>query len=381
LFSHLICHSHFSFMRGTSSPRELCEAAARMGMKSLALTDVDGIYGAVWFWETARDAGVRPILGADVRADDGRAVLLVQNVRGYERLCHILTSRHLDEGFSLPRALVEDREGIAVLCADLSMLDAILNAGPPDNLYLALTPGADNRALLHASRERKVSPVATADAYMERPDQFEQQRMLRAIDLNTTVSRVPAHDMCHPAAWFTDRAEMERRFPNCPEAISNAARLAEECAMDRPPWEGLLFPDYDGIGESEAFRLLRSRCLAGARRRYGKGAAKVRARLDRELAVIRDKGFATYFLVVEDIVRRFPITCGRGSAAASIVSYCLMITHVEPIRHRLFFERFLNPGRKDPPDIDVDFPWDTRDDALDYVFEKYARHVQRRRYL
>src|SRR5262245_14756961 len=178
---------------------------------------------------------------------------------------------------------------------------------------------------------------------------------------------------------------MVRLVPHCPEALVTAGRLAEECALTSPPWSGLVVPRAADLGASlsggeaalqaaraDAFALLRARCDEGARRRYGAVTPAVRARLDHELAIIRDKDFADYFLVVQEIVRQSPRTCGRGSAAASIVSYCLGITHVEPIRHDLYFERFLNRGRVDPPDIDVDFCWDERDGVIDWVVRAFG---------
>ncbi|HBP89361.1 MAG TPA: DNA polymerase III subunit alpha, partial [Nitrospiraceae bacterium] len=133
-----------------------------------------------------------------------------------------------------------------------------------------------------------------------------------------------------------------------------------------------IFPNFRQLSDPHAFTLLREKTYDGARWRYGSLTSVVTDRIERELGVIRDKGYAHYFLVVDEIVRQAPRTCGRGSAAASIVSYCLGITHVDPIRHNLFFERFLNPGRHDPPDIDVDFPWDERDRIVDFVFARYG---------
>jgi error-prone DNA polymerase len=371
-FVHLVARSHYSFMRGASSIPELITAAREMGMKALALTDVNGLYGSVFFWQLAREFGIQPILGALAETGEARAALLVKDRRGYERLCRLLTDLHLEPGFDLASALAADRAGLVVLSADPGLLDAVLRASGPQDLYVALGPGGDDHGRLRYAHEHQLPPLATADVHFVRPGQHHLHRILRAIALNTTLPRVPAAELASPAAWLADAREMARRFPHCPEALANAAAVAEQCMMSEPPWSGLLFPAFEGLGEAEAFRLLRARALAGARVRYGRITPAVRARLDHELSVIQAKGFSTYFLVVEDIVRRFPITCGRGSAAASIVSYCLMITHVEPIRHNLFFERFLNPGRTDPPDIDVDFPWDTRDDVLDYVFKKYG---------
>ena len=165
--------------------------------------------------------------------------------------------------------------------------------------------------------------------------------------------------------------EIERKFPHVPESIANSRRIAKRCATD---WnfKDTIFPSFRQLSATQAFDRLRIKTYDGAIWRYGTLSPAVSARIEHELAVIRDKGYADYFLVVEEIVGHAPRTCGRGSAAASIVSYCLGITHVDPIRHHLLFERFLNPGRHDPPDIDIDFPWDERDAILDWVFTQYG---------
>jgi len=394
-FVHLQARSHYSLMRGAASLEALCAAAAERGMPAIACTDVDGLYGAVRFREIALASGLRPILGAEVTAPETRrlragerATLLVRTRAGYANLCRLLTRRHLDPGFSVLEALRGDTTGLVVLSASLAVLQAALEARPPGDLYLALgtsaAPSAAEGALtrLRAARRLGIGVAAVNDVHFVDARDFDLHRLLRAIALNTTLDRVPPEELASSQAWLKSPAEMERAYPHCPEAVAATARIAEECVLDGPPWGDLVFPRFADLplggagGDAaagaaaggDAFALLEARCEEGARRRYGAVTPVVRARLDHELAIIRDKGFADYFLVVQEIVRRSPRTCGRGSAAASIVSYVLGITHVEPIRHDLYFERFLNRGRVDPPDIDVDFCWDERDDLLDWVF-------------
>ncbi|MEK7798581.1 MAG: DNA polymerase III subunit alpha, partial [Acidobacteriota bacterium] len=299
-------------------------------------------------------------------------------------LCRILTRRHLDPAFSVFDALRADSGGLAVLSPSLAVLQATLEARGPRDLYLALgasaAPSAAEGALtrLRAARRLGIEPVAVNDVHFVDAGGFELHRLLRAIALNTTLDRVPPEELASPQAWLKPPAEMERAYPHCPEAVAATVRIAEECALDEAPWGALVFPRFadlaiDGAAANgtpgDSFALLQVRCEEGARRRYGAVTPAVRARLEHELAIIRDKNFADYFLVVQEIVKRSPRTAGRGSAAASIVSYVLGITHVEPIRHDLYFERFLNRGRVDPPDIDVDFCWDERDEMLDWVFK------------
>lgn len=181
----------------------------------------------------------------------------------------------------------------------------------------------------------------------------------------------PWRACCAPSRWLAPLPVLAPQYPHVPHALAHTRRIAESCKSD---WDfkETIFPAFRALSDHEAFTLLREKTYAGAARRYGGLSPAVIQRIEHELAVIREKGYAHYFLVVEEIVRQAPRTCGRGSAAASIVSYCLGITHIEPLRHHLFFERFLNTGRHDPPDIDIDFPWDERDRILDFVFARYG---------
>ena len=389
-FVHLQVRSHYSLMRGAVSLEALCEAAVERGMRAIACTDVDGLYGVVRFREIALASGLRPILGAEVTAPETRrvqagerATLLVKTPEGYANLCRILTRRHLDPGFSVLAALRGDTQGLVVLSPSLAVLQAALEARGPRDLHLALgsssAPSAAEGTFerLRAAWRLGIGPVAVNDVHFVDARDFDLHRLLRAIALNTTLDRVPPEELASPQAWLKPPSEMERAYPHCPEALAATARIAEECVLDEAPWGALVFSRFadlsiDGAPADpggDSFALLLARCEEGARRRYDAITPAVRARLDHELAIIRDKEFADYFLVVQEIVKRSPRTCGRGSAAASIVSYVLGITHVEPIRHDLYFERFLNRGRVDPPDIDVDFCWDERDDLLAWVFE------------
>jgi len=408
-FAHLQVHSHYSLMRGVPGLEALCVAAAGRGFDTLALTDTDGLYGAVRFFEVAKSSGLKPILGAEVTTplatpgtkgavgapENGKAAppnpngprvtLLVRDDEGYSNLCRILTRRHLDPRFEVGPALAALGQGLVVLSGSLPLLRGLRETRPPRDLFLALGPvgasatGARRGGVLKAiadARRLDLEPVAVNDVHFLDPGDYERHLLLRAIDGNTTLDRVPPEDLVPPSAWLKPAAEMERLVPHCPESLETAARIADECALVTPPWGKRFvhprFADLDGDVPADSYALLVARCEAGARRRYGSIPKAVRTRLEYELAIVRDKGYADYFLVVQEIVRRSPRTCGRGSAAASIISYCLGITHVEPIRHDLYFERFLNRGRVDPPDIDVDFCWDERDDVIAWVFKAFG---------
>jgi error-prone DNA polymerase len=178
-------------------------------------------------------------------------------------------------------------------------------------------------------------------------------------------------DTCREHNFLNPSRDMIDQFPHAPAAISNTRKVAESCLSN---WDlnRIVFPCFENMGDREAFDRLYQATLKGCRQRYGTITRAVKERVDHEMRIIREKNFAHYFLVVADITKRARRSCGRGSAAASIVAYALGITHVDPIKHNLFFERFLNPGRMDPPDIDVDFAWDERDQVIDYVFARYG---------
>ncbi|HKY62242.1 MAG TPA: DNA polymerase III subunit alpha [bacterium] len=371
-FTHLHCHSYYSLLRGTMNIETLCSHAQALGMKSLALTDVDGLYGWVEFVQCCRDFGLRPLCGVDLRAPDGRAVLLAKNGLGYSRICRLISDKHLDPSFSLKKSLREDRGQLAVLSRDLSLLAEVAESTGSADLHVELLPLEENLPQLRFAREHGLKTVASNDVYFLRPSDHPNHRWLRAIDNNTKLSRLgPADEVVAERRFLCEEEWMRAKLSYAPEAVENAGRLAEELEGNWRLGE-TVFPPYERFSGPEAYFTLRWKCYQGARRRYGELSEKVRRRIEYELEIIRGKGFSHYFLVVDDIVRQAPRTCGRGSVAASIVSYCLGITHVDPIKHNLFFERFLNPSRRDPPDADIDFPWDERDAILDYIFKKYG---------
>ncbi|MDD5224456.1 MAG: DNA polymerase III subunit alpha, partial [bacterium] len=242
----------------------------------------------------------------------------------------------------------------------------------PAGLGVEFRPGVPRRPLLKFARETRLDPVATNNVHFLQTHEHALHRLLRAAVLNLSFSTLPAPELAARESWLKPPEEMERIFPECPEAIFNTKKIAEECRFEIPTGRPV-FPRYDPGMDS--FSLLSRLVYRGARERYGQISPVVARRIKTELTVIRGKGFSDYFLIVWDIVRNGSpggITCGRGSAANSIVSYCLFITQVEPLKANLLFERFLNPEREDPPDLDVDFPWDEHDRVLKYVIRKFG---------
>jgi DNA-directed DNA polymerase III PolC len=369
-FVHLNVHSHYSKGWGVGTIEELCQAAKENGMDRLALTDTNNLYGLVFFVQAAQEAGIRPVVGSELVADEGRALLLVKNPYGHANLSRIISDRHCHQAFDLLRALKEHRSGLMVLSDDFKLLKA-LKRDSIEDLFVEMSPGY-RMAQCHAfSRRTEIPPVATNRVYLIRKDQFRLHRILRAVSLNSKLSRLPSEEICREHNVLNPPQDMIDQFPHAPAAIENTLKIAESCLSD---WDfsRIIFPYFEGMDDEEAFHRLYHATLEGCRRRYGEITPAVRERVAHEMQIIREKNFAHYFLVVADITQKAQRSCGRGSAAASIVSYALGITHVDPIRHNLFFERFLNPGRMDPPDIDVDFAWDERDQIIDYVFAKYG---------
>ena len=384
MFTHLHLHTHFSFGIGASSPETLAEAAAKRGFGALACTDTNGVYGAIEFQRACESAGVRPILGAHLVAGGEETVALALDERGWAALCRAITRIHWEGAAEvdgevrtkLSNHLARDRDGLLLLSSDIPFLERVLRRSSPRDLYAELRPGKERHAVLAAARRLGLPAAVTAGAVMAHPEDWSRHRLLRAIHLNTTLSaleqRVAAHDpavhLSPRDAWLRPTGDLARAFPDCPEALRAAAEIAERCEY-RIPIGRVVAPRFADAGD--AFARLHALAYAGAERRYGTVAPVTRDRLELELAIIRAKGFADYFLVVHDIVGHAPTHCGRGSVANSMVSYCLGITHVEPLGAGLLFERFLNPERKDPPDIDLDFPWDERDEVFAYVFGHY----------
>jgi DNA-directed DNA polymerase III PolC len=369
-FVHLHVHSDYSPMRGVASLEELCVSAQRQGLPAMALTDTNGLYGAIRFIEQAKQQNLRPILGAELTTNDHRAVLLAKTPDGYANLCRLLSERHCNPSFDCIAAVTRYRNGLILLTDDEVALAAWAKESHQD-LYVELAPGpAMHRALLF-SRHAGLPPVATNRVYFARPEGFDTHRLLRAIALNTTLSRLPAQACCLPTQWLMPPVRMAAQFPHVQEALNNTVLIAEACYSDWS-FSETIFPAFRRLTDETAFAVLQEKTYVGAHERYGAISPEIREQIERELTIIREKRFAHYFLVVDEIVKEAPRTCGRGSVAASIVSYCLKITHVDPLKHRLFFERFLNPGRKDPPDIDIDFPWDERDGILDWIFKRYG---------
>lgn len=380
--------SYYSLLQGTAAPGALCRRAKELGYPGLALTDRDNLYGLWDFLKGCRREGLRPIVGAEVSEPGSGNLItcLVQDKDGYANLCALLTKRHMAKTFSLLVDVPPLAKGLLFLCRDIPLLTEYRRLGLTVAADLGAYPTAAARALRAFAKENTFSAVVTPDSDMREESEGQLYCLLQAVRTGSTISQVMHDRTVANVHWLAGEEEYKQRFAIWPEAVETTGQLAETCLFSGPEF-GIVMPPWrggeDGRGH-DAAALLREKAYQGAQSRYGDDLGEpVVERLEHELKVIEKMGFSAYFLVVRDIVhRRGPDgrrkkrrICGRGSGAASLVAYCLDITNVCPIKYNLYFERFLNPGRTDPPDIDIDFSWDERDDVLRDVLADFDGHA------
>jgi DNA polymerase-3 subunit alpha len=427
-FVHLHTHSEYSLLDGAASVSGLVGRAVELGMPALALTDHGAMYGAVDFFKTARKAGIKPVLGCEVyfttrsRLDRGgkpnlyHLLLLARNDEGYRNLMAIVSDAWIS-GFHYRPQVDEEllrhySKGLIGTSACMSgiLSKSIENGEPdtarlwaqryseilgPDNFCVELQQQgivADNgisqyelnAELASLAREVGLPLVGTNDIHYVRAEDAKTQDMLLCIQTGKTLDETSRMRFSSDQFFMRTADEMAEALSDYPEAISNTGDVAERCNVELE-FGKILLPVFDvperfaGMDEQEALdAFLEEQCLGGMRERYGDPIpAEPLDRLYYELGVIRDKGFAGYFLVVQDFIAwarasGIGVGPGRGSAAGSIIAYALRITALDPLEHGLLFERFLNPERTEMPDIDIDFDDERRGEVIDYVRKKYG---------
>ncbi len=368
----LAMRSHYSLMWGTASPDALCRTAKALGYTGLALTDTDNLYGLWEFLRACRRHGLKPVVGVEMTepGSSRRALCLAQSSEGFRNLCRLITRRHCEPEFTLLGVLPSHAQGLAILTTSSELLAAWRKTGLEAMAALPRRLSGQTYRLRQTARKLGVPLVAVAGGFFLEPGDYQLHRVLRAIALNTSLSRLEPPDLAPPDAWLAPPEEYARRFEALPQALRAARELSER--LEFVPQPRTIMPPWEDAGGRSADEVLRDRSYAGSAWRYGEPLpAAVKERLEYELGIIAQKNFSSYFLVVEDVVKRSPRICGRGSGAASLVAYSLGITNVCPIKFNLYFERFINPQRVDPPDIDVDFAWDERDGVIESVLEQY----------
>lgn len=416
-FLHLHVHSEYSLLDAMGRVDELAAEAARQKMRALALTDHGVVSGTIKFYRACQEVGIKPILGAELYvAQDSRfsrdpaaarssyhLVVLAQNEEGWRHLLTLVNRAHTEGFYYKPRVdlalLADHSSGLVALSACESgevqrlllanhVQEAKKAAGRlaeifPRRFYLELQDhGLDkNRELirrqLRLAEDLHLPVVATADVHYLRPEDAEPHQVLINIQAGKKLTEPDARSFEGRDYHFLTAQEMYEKFREIPEALANTLQIAESCEL-RLSFDQRLLPRFPTEGCSPQEELER-RAWEGARLRYGDDLPPpVRERLSYELSVIGGMELAPYFLIVADFVnyaRRqgIPVGPGRGSAAGSLVAYCLGITQVDPLKFGLLFERFLNPERMSLPDIDIDFCMRRRDEVLAYVAEKYGQ--------
>ncbi len=418
-YAELHCHSNFSFLDGASAPEELAEEAARRGLTALALTDHDGLYGVVRFSEAATALGVPTVFGAELTLDgpgkpqagvadpEGHhLVVLARDPTGYARLSRAISVAQMAAPEkSLPRISLPELAPMAgghwqVLtgCRKGAVPGALVTAGPTaaarelaalvgafgrEHVAVELWDHGDpldsarNDALVALAARAGLDVVATNNVHYATPARRPLATALAAVRARRSLDEVDGWLPAAAAAHLRSGAEQARRFARYPGAVERAAELGRDCAFDLALVAPNL-PDYPVPPGHTQMTWLRELTHQGAEHRYpAPGNEKALAQIDHELGVIEALGFGGYFLIVWDIVefcRRNDIYCqGRGSAANSAVCYALGITNADAVGLGLLFERFLSPERDGPPDIDVDIESDRREEAIQYVYERYGR--------
>ncbi len=374
-----ICHSHYSLQTGVVSPRSWVQAALRHGYRTLALADLNGLYGGVEFFQEGLKAGIRPILGAQLQVPgEGGCVVLVPSGGGYRQLCRLLTARHTSASFSLGQIGRQDVDQLIFLARSPLVLQFLVRCAGPGNLYV-LAPVFREPFPAQLSLWEK-SGEAIPQAYipdcwlLEESDRvvFSELRRLRQLSGRNQADSTQDAGRILPTA-----AEWSARYPNTRRMEEIEQRCAFMFEFGKPLLPRIRVPA--GI-TSTAY--LRAHCRRNLPAKYAPDARRrqASARLERELEAIVANGFADYFLYVKEIIdfahrRRIPVGV-RGSAASSIVSYLLGFTYCCPLENDLYFERFMNPGRKDCPDIDIDIADNRRDEVIRFCYERWGEdHV------
>lgn len=418
-FVHLHLHSEYSLLKGMCRIKDTVQKAKNLSMPAVAITDDGALYGAFKFYVQAKAAGVKPIIGVEVYKargsrtdrearegqDQDRLVLLAKDLTGYRNLMKIVTVGNLEGFHYKPRVDFETlktyKDGVIALSGGLDgeipmyirheqttkvkeTLEQYLSIYG-ESFYLELqkhkpedTWNSLNKELVSLSRTYGVPLVAANNVhYLEKEDAYAQEILL-CIQTQRAVfeKNRPLTMQDSPDYYFRSAEEMQALFPEYPEAIENTLKIADQCNLEIPHGSFIL-PVYDLPKGETADSYLRAMTFEKAERSKGHDKTIVEERINYELEIIKQKGYSTYFLFVQDFVswakdQGIAVGPGRGSAAGSLVAYVLRITDVNPLDYKIPFERFLNPGRPTPPDIDIDFADARRDEVLRYVSNKWG---------
>ncbi|XOA42944.1 MAG: DNA polymerase III subunit alpha [Candidatus Nealsonbacteria bacterium] len=419
-FTHLHVHSHYSLLDGLPKIDELLNYTKELGMDSLALTDHGAIYGAVEFFKKAKKRGIKPIIGCEMymalqsmhqkrpNIDNVRyhLILLVKNEKGYKNLVKLLTKAHLEGFYYKPRIdeelLAQYSEGLigasACILGKIPQLilakkikeakktalryQDILGKG---NFYLELQHHPNlkaqktvNQGLILISKELNIPLIATNDSHYLKPEDAEAQDLLMLINTGADPNNPERLTMKADDFSLRPPEKMIEDFKDVPQAIENTQKIAQSCNFNFVLGKTKL-PHFETPNKQAPDEYIKELCLRGVKKKFGVLPKKeVLDRLNYELEMIKEMGFSSYFLIVQDFVnwakeKRIVVGPGRGSIGGSLVAYVLGITSIDPLKYNLLFERFLNIGRNELPDIDLDFTDRRRDEVIEYVTQKYGK--------
>ena len=415
-FTHLHVHTEYSLLDGSAKIKELVQRVKELGMDSIAITDHGAMYGAVEFYKAALEAGIKPIIGCEVYVAEGsrfkkegkgggyyHLVLLAENNEGYQNLIKLVSYGFTEGFYYKPRV---DKELLRKYSKGLIASSACLAGEVPRNIlnvsyekakeaaleYLEIFGEGNyflelqdhgmreqkivNEALVRMSRETGIPLIATNDSHYIYKEDAEPHDILLCIQTGKTV--LDEDRMRYEGGQFYVKSpeEMYDLFSFAPEACENTAKIAERCNVTFTFHE-LKLPRFDVPDGKTAEEYLREICYQGFAEKYPEPREEWKERLEYELSTIENMGYVDYFLIVWDFIKYAKdngiiVGPGRGSAAGSMVSYCLSITTIDPLKYDLIFERFLNPERVSMPDIDIDFCYERRQEVIDYVIRKYG---------
>ncbi|MCA9374022.1 MAG: DNA polymerase III subunit alpha [Candidatus Gracilibacteria bacterium] len=418
-FVHLHVHSHYSLLDGFGTPKDIARQAHEQGSPAIALTDHGTMYGVVEFYKAAKEYGIKPIIGCEIYvAPQSRfdktpgpqnkpyhLTLLALNDVGYQNLMLLVSKAHLEGFYYKPRVdhglMKAHSEGLLALSGCLAgELARSVDGGTPEqqlevvklyqdifgkeNFYLELQdhPLIDeqkvlNDRIIEISKQHNVPLVATHDSHYIKPEDKKAQDILLCIQTQATLDQ---EDRMKFDGDFSLRTpeDMKQAFSHVPEAIENSLKIAERVDITMKFGQNLI-PVFKTPNSEDPHMYLEQLCREGLVKRYGNNPGEeAEKRLEYELGVVKNMGFSDYFLIVWDFVKfakdnGIIVGPGRGSAAGSLITYCLEITDLDPLKHGLIFERFLNPERISMPDVDIDFADTRRDEVLAYVRNKYGQ--------
>lgn len=420
-FTHLHVHTGYSLLDGSSKIKELVLRVKELGMDSVAITDHGVMYGVIDFYKEAIENGIKPIIGCEVYVASGtrfnkesskdnfyyHLVLLAENNEGYENLIKLVSYGFIDGFYYKPRIdlelLKKHSKGIIALSACLAgpVAKNILNTSyekakeyallyneifGQGNFYLEMQDHGIqqqqivNQSLIRMSKETNIPLICTNDSHYIYEEDSKAHDILLCIQTGKTID--DENRMRYEGSQFYIKSpqQMYELFPYAKEALENTYKVAQRCNVSFE-FNKYKLPIFDVPDNEDSFEYLKKLCIQGLNERYKEITEEIKQRMDYELNTIKDMGFVDYFLIVWDFIKYAKdngiiVGPGRGSAAGSIVAYCLKITDIDPLQYNLIFERFLNPDRISMPDIDIDFCYERRQEVIDYVVKKYgADHV------